>query len=164
VALKDAFRGRGRFGPAELADLTAGEPEGRRNIVVVVDRNESSLRAAAYAVGLAQRQGLRLVVLYVHTLGPFVSTTDGVLAMRAASTGAASSLRVEMARQATAVGVEIAVLEREGDAYAETMRLAGRLRVEAVVLAGGRNFGQQLFGSPVSRLVRDAQCPVTVVP
>ena len=138
--------------------------DGQRTILVAVDGYESSLRAAAYAIGLARRQALKLVVLYVHTLGPLAWTPDGINAIRVANAEALGAVRVEMDRQATALGVDIAVIERDGWPYAETVRLAGELRVDAVVMGGGRNFGYQFFGSPARRLVRNAQWPITVIP
>jgi nucleotide-binding universal stress UspA family protein len=138
--------------------------EGQRTILVAVDGYESSLRAAAYAIGLARRQGLRLVVLYVHTLGPLAATPDCINAIRAANAEAVRAVRIEMDRQALAVGVDIAVVERDGSPYVETVRLAGQLRVDVVVMGGGRNFGFRFFGSPATRLVRYAQWPVTVIP
>jgi nucleotide-binding universal stress UspA family protein len=164
--MRDAFGGRSRSGQAELAGLAALDLDGdrQRSILVAVDGNESSLRAAAYAIGLARRRGLRLVVLYVHTIGPLASTADSIQAMRLANAEAVSALRMEMDDQAASLGVDIAVVERSGSRYLETIRLAGQLRVDAIVMAGGRSFGHRFFGLPVSRIVRDAQCPVTVVP
>jgi nucleotide-binding universal stress UspA family protein len=138
--------------------------DGGRSILVAVDGNEPSLRAAAYAAGLARRQALRLVVLYVHTMGPLASTADGIQAMRVANAEAVCALRADMDRQAVALGIDIEVLERDGSPYLETMRLAAQLRVDALVMAGEGNFGHHFFRSPASRLMRDARCPVTVVP
>jgi nucleotide-binding universal stress UspA family protein len=164
--MRNVFGLRSRFEQAEMASLSAPTLEGDRcrSILVVVDGNEPSRRAAAYAVGLAQRQALRLVVLYVHTLGPFGATVDGIHAMRVANAEAFGDLELEMDRQARALGVDIAVVERQGSPYLETMRLAGDLCVDVVVMSAGRNFGHHFLGSPVTRIVRDARCPVTVVP
>jgi|SRR5882757_8452681 len=164
--MRDVFTPRGRYSQVELAPLAALDldGDGQRTILVAVDGHESSLRAAAYAIGLARRQGLRLVVLYVHTLGPLASTPDSINAIRAANAEAVRAVRIEMDRQGAALGVDIAVVERDGSPYFETVRLAGELRVDAVVMGGGRNFGYQYFGSPATRLVRNAQWPITVIP
>ena len=42
--------------------------DGPRTIVVGVDGSTSSMRAAAYAVGMARRQQCRLVAVFVRTL------------------------------------------------------------------------------------------------
>lgn len=164
--MRDVFSPRGGHSQAEPAPLAAPDldSDGRRTILVAVDGYESSLRAAAYAIGLARRQGLRLVVLYVHTLGRFASTPDSINAIRAANAEAVGAVRIEMDRQGTALGVDIAVVERDGSPYVETVRLAGELRVDAVVMGGGRNFGYRYLGSPATRLVRNAQWPITVIP
>jgi len=103
-------------------------------------------------------------VLYVHTSGPLASTPDSINAIRIANAEAVRAVRIEMDRQATALGVDIAVVERDGSPYVETVRLAGQLRVDAVVMGGGRSFGYQYLGSPATRLVRNARWPVTVIP
>jgi len=164
--MRGVFSARSRYRQAEPAHFAAPDPDGdgQRTILVAVDGYESSFRAAAYAIGVARRQALRLVVLYIHTSGPLASTPDSINAIRVANAEAVRALRVEMDRQATAVGVDIAVIERDGSPYAETVRLAGELRVDAVVMGGGRNFGYQFFGSPARRLMRNAQWPITVIP
>jgi nucleotide-binding universal stress UspA family protein len=166
MGMRDVFSTRSRYVQEELAVVAALGlgAVGQRNILVAVDGDESSLRAAAYAIGLARRQALSLVVLFVHTFGSLGSTFGGNYAMRIGNAETAIALRDEMERQAAAFGVAITVIEREGDPYVETARLAGLLRVDGVVIGSARSFGHQLFGSPAARLVRHAQWPITVVP
>jgi nucleotide-binding universal stress UspA family protein len=166
VGMRDVFSARSRYVEAVEARFAALDlcGDGRRSILVAVDGHEPSLRAAAYAVGVARRQAARLVVLFVHTFGSLGSTADSIYAMRVGNASAVVALRGEMERQAVALGVEITVVECQGDPYVETARLAGQLRVDGVVMGSARNFGHHLFGSPVSRLVRHAQWPITVVP
>src|SRR5882724_2090436 len=118
--------------------------------------------SAASAIGLARRQALSLVVLFVHTFSALGSTFGGYSAMRLGNADSAIALRDEMQRQAAAFGVAITVIERAGDPYAETARLAGLLRVDGVVVGSARSFGHQWFGSPAARLVRHAQWPVKI--
>ena len=166
MGMRDVFGGPSRNSRLERRGLAAVELDGngQRCVLVTVVGNKSSLRAAAYAIGLARRRGLRLVVLYVHMISPLASTTDTIRALRLANAETVSALRVEMDDQAAALGVDVAVVERSGSPYMATMRLAEQVRADAIVMAGGRNFGHRFFGLPVSRIVRDAQCPVTVVP
>lgn len=157
---------RGRSAQMDLEDFTVLDlaGDGRRCVLVAADGNESSLRAAAYAAGLAQRQAVRLVVLYVHSLGLLASTPDSIHAMRAANFEAVRGLRAEMVRQAAALGVDITVVERAGSPFGETRRLAVQLRADAVVVAHGRTFGHYFVSLRLSRMAHHTQCPVTVIP
>jgi nucleotide-binding universal stress UspA family protein len=146
----------------------SAEPEGHggggRKVLVPVDGTEPSLRAVAYAVGAARRQGLKMVVLYVHTIGAFTVTPEAVCEMRHLHVEAVAALRREIARQTAECSVDIVLVERFGSPYLEIVRLATELHVDAVVVAAGARFGQRLMFSPAVRLARAAQWPVTVTP
>jgi nucleotide-binding universal stress UspA family protein len=138
--------------------------DGPRKILVGVDGSETSLRAAAYAGGLARRQGAKLIVLYVHNLGLAAMTPESAAAVRTGNAATVRDLRDEINRQAPQLGLEIILVEREGSPYTEIVRLAGELRVDAVIVGASTQSGHRLIGSLAVHLVRDAKWPVTVVP
>ena len=72
--------------------------------------------------------------------------------------------RGEVLAQATALAVDVVVVERVGNPYTAIVRLAGRRQVDAVVVGGGKQFGYRLMGSPVGRLIPDGRWPVTIIP
>lgn len=139
--------------------------DGPSRILVGVDGSDTSMRAAAYAAGLARRQGSQLIVL-------FVAITGGMAAGMAATAGALMQTNDELARQLHAqlgealdrLGVENRFLRRTGNPYVELVRAADELRVDAIVIGASTRSGRRLVGSLAGRLVRDAKWPVTVVP
>jgi nucleotide-binding universal stress UspA family protein len=139
--------------------------DGPTRILVGVDGSETSLRAGAYAVGLARRQGSHLIVLYVAPSG-------GVAAGMAATAGAllqthdeiARDLERQMTEASTRLGVQASFVRTRGNPYLELVRAAKNLRVDAIVVGASMQSGHRLVGSLAGRLVRDAVWPVTVVP
>lgn len=137
--------------------------DGPRNILVGVDGSPTSLRAGAYAGGLARRQGAHLVIVIVRTPAASASP-DVVVASRAAQDSIVAELKADIEVQAARLGIEFTLYEREGNPYTEITRLADELRVDAVVVGASTKAGHRLVGSLATHLVRDARWPVTVVP
>ena len=139
--------------------------DGPTRILVAVDGSDTSLRAGAYAAGLARRQGSALVVVYV-------ATTGGLAAGMAATAGAllqaqdaiATELETQLVEGASRLGVPTSFVRRRGNPYLELLRVAEQLRVDAIVVGASTQSGRRLVGSLAGRLVRDAKWPVTVVP
>jgi nucleotide-binding universal stress UspA family protein len=139
--------------------------DGPSQILVAIDNSESSLRAGAYAAGLARRQGARIVCLFVGQITPMVATLP-------AATGAAIQMNHEIAAQIRAVvmseaprlGLEVSFVEASGDPFTEIVRVADELRVDAVVVGASTTGGHRWVGSIATRLVKAAKWPVTVVP
>lgn len=139
--------------------------DGPTTIVAAVDGSVTSLRAAAYAGGLARRQGSRLVVLYVITLGGLAGTSaDAAVAIREGHEETARELRGLVEQAVRDRGLNIAFTTRAGDPYTEITRLADEVRADALVVGASEQLGHRLIGSLAVRLVRAGRWPVTVVP
>jgi nucleotide-binding universal stress UspA family protein len=139
--------------------------DGPRSILVGVDGSETSMRAGSYAAGLARRQGAHLIVLFVHTTAGASTLSPELLNLqRQTQAHIVADLRATAERQANIVGVQLTIHERRGNPYAELVKLANELRVDAVVIGASMSAGHRLVGSLAARLVRDARWPVTVVP
>jgi nucleotide-binding universal stress UspA family protein len=137
-------------------------------VVVGVDGSDTSLRAAAYAVGVCRRQGSRLVVVYAREPG-------GGLAQLMDTTGSSSAaaLRLQddverMLRQsqtlAEAEGIRSELRVLTGEPYQVLSSVAREVRADCVVVGSSASIGHRIAGSLAVRLVRNARWPVTVVP
>jgi nucleotide-binding universal stress UspA family protein len=139
--------------------------DGPSRILVGIDGTETSMRAAAYAAGLARRQGSHLIVLYVATTSPLA-------AQMATTTAAMIQTQDEIARQlrstvmegAQLIGIDAEFVSRRGNPYRELIAVAAERRVDAVVVGASTKSGRRFIGSLAERLVRDASWPITVVP
>jgi nucleotide-binding universal stress UspA family protein len=139
--------------------------DGPSTIVVGVDGSTTSMRAGAYAAGLARRQRSRLVVVHVLTLGGLASLVPaGMAAVRQASQEIAEDLRRQVAEAAEARGVAVTFVAVQGDPYLELVRIADQVRADVVVVGASTKRTHRLAGSLAIRLVRAGRWPVTVVP
>jgi nucleotide-binding universal stress UspA family protein len=139
--------------------------DGPTLILVAVDGSDTSLRAASYAAGLARRQGVRLVAVFVHSyagLAPLAPAAG--VALREANAQLAKDLIAQATGRAKELGIEITVFEREGDPFDEVVRLAIELRADAVVVGASESPAHRIAGSLGVRLVKAKLWPVTVVP
>jgi nucleotide-binding universal stress UspA family protein len=139
--------------------------DGPAKILVGLDGSDTSMRAGAYAAGMARRQGSHMIALYVVPTG-------GMAAGMAATAGAlmvthdsiANDLRTQVEEGAARIGIPVTFVQRRGNPYLELVRVAEELRVDAIVIGASMKSGHRLVGSLAGRLVRDAKWPVTVVP
>jgi nucleotide-binding universal stress UspA family protein len=139
--------------------------DGPSLILVGVDGSRTSLRAAAYAAGLARRQGSRLLVVYVTQLRPAAGAAPGaVAAMTEAQTQEASELEREFRDRAGLIGLELDFRTVFGDPLTELSRIAKETMADAVVVGASEHAGHKIIGSLATRLVRHGRWPVTVVP
>jgi nucleotide-binding universal stress UspA family protein len=139
--------------------------DGPSTIVVGVDGSTTSMRAGAYAAGLARRQRSRLVVVHVLAIGGLASLIPaGMAAVRQASQEIADDLRRQVAEAAEARGVPVTFVAVQGDPYLEIVRIADQVRADVVVVGASTKRTHWLAGSLAARLVRAGRWPVTVVP
>lgn len=135
-------------------------------IVVGVDGSQSSLRAAAYAAGLARRQRALLAVVYVQpvmaagaALGvPVAETTDQI------AEDLVTLIRTEAARLKGIFDVRWEFHTFRGDPYTGLVKAADDLKADAVVVGASEQAGHRIIGSVAVRLVKTGRWPVTVVP
>lgn len=142
--------------------------DGPSAILVAVDGSPTSLRAGAFALGHARRQGGRLVCLYVRRAAPPIGALSPLagphasLALREHEDDVERELRESLALVPPPVE---AVLEiRRGDPFHEIVAVATEYRADLVVVGASQSLGHKIAGSLATRLIRAARWPVTVVP
>ena len=139
--------------------------DGPSLIVVGVDGSRTSLRAAAYAGGLARRQRCRLLAVYVGRMPVSVdSAPGGAAVMSETFQQIANELEQLMLSRTAEAGIAVEFRSVRGDPLAELTRIAEETRADAVVVGASEHVGHKVVGSLASRLVRAGKWPVTVVP
>jgi nucleotide-binding universal stress UspA family protein len=139
--------------------------DGPKILVVGVDGSTTSMRAGAYAAGLARRQHSRLIVVYVSRPGAFVGLAPGAVAVaRQADHEFAEDLRRQAEEAASSVGVRMTFQEVYGDPYSELVRVADEVNADGVIVGASMSAGHRFAGSLAIRLVKTGKWPVTVVP
>ncbi|MBL7255977.1 universal stress protein [Paractinoplanes lichenicola] len=140
----------------------------RTALLVGVDGSTSSLRAAAYAVGLARRQRCRLVVAYVRTPPPaLLPLADGggvAVTVNDVQDEVEQELRAAFAQEVPALGVDAHFVTRSGDPYGQLLELAKLVSADAVIVGRSTQPIHRIAGSLGAKLVRCGRWPVTVVP
>jgi nucleotide-binding universal stress UspA family protein len=137
--------------------------DGPSVIMVGVDGSATSLRAGAFAAGLARRERARLVCAFVETTPAYITVPGGLTAAVPAGEEAAE-LRRLVAEGASYHGLAVELVVTRGDPFTELTRLARELFADLVVVGASTHAGHRLVGSLAVRLVRAGRWPVTVVP
>ena len=142
--------------------------DGPSAILVGVDDSVTALRAAAYAAGLARRQGARVVMVYVVPVTSMALVSPAGPGVLIAESEAHDEVAKELAdradRMASELGISVTFIMAHGDPYHEITRIAKEARADAIVVGASLKAGHRLMGSLAVRLVRAGKWPVTVVP
>ncbi|MEV7674007.1 universal stress protein [Streptomyces sp. NPDC000963] len=140
--------------------------DGPKVIMAGVDGSASSLRAAAYAAGLARRQNALLALVYVQPLLPAGAALGAPVAgvTEEIAEALAEEIRASAERVKDLWQVRWEFRTFRGDAYAGLVRAAEELTADAVVVGASESAGHRFVGSVAVRLVKAGRWPVTVVP
>nr|WP_199553031.1 universal stress protein [Streptomyces sp. N35] len=140
--------------------------DGPKVIMVGVDGSDTSLRAAAYAGGLARRQNALLAVVYVQPVmaagaalgAPVGEVTDEI------AEGLIAEIRDATERVKDIFSVRWEFHTFRGDPYNGLVSAADDLKADAVIVGASEQAGHRIVGSVAVRLVKAGRWPVTVVP
>ncbi len=140
--------------------------DGPRTMLVGIDGSATSMRAAAYAAGMARRQGIHLIGLYVQSTGSasvraMAGTAGALIEMPEDIT---DELHRSFAEGTARLNISSKFVVRSGNPYKALIAVATELRVDAIVIGASTQAGHKLVGSLATRLVKDAAWPITVVP
>jgi len=134
-------------------------------VLVAVDLSRTSLRAADYAAGLARRNGVGVIGVYVRQHSAVVLANPSVTVYaNAAEADVAKEAGEYLAESALRLGTACAFTVLEGPPAEAIRNLARDLRVSALVVGASERRLHRWFGSLAARLARTAPCPVIVVP
>jgi nucleotide-binding universal stress UspA family protein len=138
--------------------------DGPSVIVAGVDGSETSLRAAAFAAGLARRERSRLVSVFVKTTPAYIGMAAGGMIPPLGSDEETDELRRVFTEGAKYHHISAELMVTRGDPFSELTRIATELQADMVVVGASTHAGHRLIGSLAVRLVRAGRWPVTVVP
>lgn len=140
--------------------------DGPKVILAGVDGSQSSLRAAAYAAGLARRQNALLALVYVQPVMPAGASLGAPVseATEEIAQGLVAEIRESAERLKGVYDVRWQFHTFRGDAYAGLVSAAEELMADAVVVGASEQAGHRIVGSVAIRLVKAGRWPVTVVP
>ena len=142
--------------------------DGPGTILVGIDGSTSSLRAAAYALGMARRQRSRLVVVYVRTppsaLLPLADTGGAAATVIDTQDAVERELRTAFAERLEELDLDARLVVRAGEPYTEICEAAREVQADAVIVGRSVNVLHRVAGSIGNKLVRCGRWPVTVVP
>jgi hypothetical protein len=124
-----------------VAELVRVGTDGPKILVVGVDVSFTSLRAGAYATGLARRQHVRLVIVYVANPGGLIEiAADGAAAARQLTSEIANDLHRRIDKLAPSLGIFHTFRVESGDAFSH---LVARSHVGADRVIRAKTLGHQ---------------------
>ena len=155
-------------GPSRACEPTAERfgPEWvpGRTIVVGVDGSDTAMRAAAYAFGLARREGHRLLVAYAAARSGLSLTGPAAAFEHRTQQQLHAELGGEIRSAAEELGVPVTFMMAQGDPVTVLRDAADCCHADTVVVGASTSAGHRIAGSVATRLIRTGRWPVVVVP
>ena len=135
-------------------------------IVVPTDFSDHSLRALAYAIGLAEKYEASVNMIYVHE--PSLQVSDmawvGVdeRSLKEEHVKQAHRNIERIAKEQIPPGLSAHTEVRSGNAVEEIIRYADEVNADMIVIAthGRSGLSHILMGSTAEQVIRKAPCPV----
>jgi nucleotide-binding universal stress UspA family protein len=157
---------REEYGPVRSPVPFECGTDGPRVIMVGIDGSDTTMRAAAYAGGLARRQGAHLVVVFIAVPSAWTAMATPALALAQEETFVqlTTEIRQQVRAAAEELGLSVTLLCRRGDPYVQLGRVADEVRPDMVVVGASARPWRGLTRSMATRLVRAGRWPVVVVP
>jgi nucleotide-binding universal stress UspA family protein len=139
--------------------------DGPSRILVCIDGSDTSMRAGAYAAGMARRQKSELAVAYVASPSALLAMAPEVAAaVHETLDQTTAQLKASVESAAAYVGIEASFIGVRGDPFEEICRIATEYRADALIVGASAQSGHRFAGSMAIRLVKAGKWPVTVVP
>lgn len=140
--------------------------DGPRIILAGIDGSASSLRAGAYAAGLARRQSSALFLVYVQPLmaSCVVAGVDTSEITGSVAAEIVNEIESAIAHLAAIGHVRWTFHTFRGDPFNGLVSAARDLRADCIVVGASSSATRRLMGSVAVRLVKLGNWPVTVVP
>ena len=144
--------------------------DGPRVIVVGVDGSEGSLRAAAYAMGVARRHDAELIAVKVEAEVPAAAISAATAApallpaVYDSQNDGQNWLLDQLKTDARAWSAHFEMVVRHGDAAGQLADVAQQSRADMVVVGAATSLAHRLLGSLPQRLSRRRQWVLTIVP
>ena len=140
-----------------------------KEIVVPTDFSEHSLRALDYAIGLAEKYGSQLELVYVIEAGlqssdmAWINVDYEDINKQHKKAALEHMERIKKDRVPRGIDINISILL--GKSFVEIIRFADSVNADLIVMAtqGHGGLSHFLLGSTTERVVRKAPCPVLTI-
>ena len=136
----------------------------RTTVVIGVDGSETSMRAAAYAIGLAARQPARLIFLHVTNTAAASMAPQVLPELLTTGTQMTADLQATLASSIESTDTPWELRHTVGNPFHELTHLASEVAADLLVVGASTHLGHKLAGSLAVHLVKSKRWPVTVVP
>lgn len=137
-------------------------------IVAAVDGSPASLRAVAYAAGLARRQGARLICVHVRHPTAMARIASALSPEAVAAAWAdprpGEFVSADVAVECRRWDAEARLIVRQGDPFTELTALAAEVRADLIVTGAPGSLLGRILPTLPGRVLRRREWPVIVIP